>query len=193
MRKGWIIGIIAILLLIAGIVLGIYVYNINNIQKNNSVNERLANTKDNNQTIENAIHTVYAEERIAPNCKIVEKQYYKGCDHIIRDEKEIDENYINYTREEFAKAYKDWEIEEFDRNNIIVYKENSGYCEEHYVIREHNGVLAIYTVDENGVETLKEDTEILTMYMPEEDIQKFKIGVQVVGNANLHSILEDFE
>ena len=91
------------------------------------------------------------------------------------------------------KQYPDWKIEKFSSNEVVLYKEKNGYCDEHYVIREHNGVLAIYTLDENGKETWKQDTEIVTMYLPEVDLSRIKEGIKVTGTTNLRSILEDYE
>ena len=54
-------------------------------------------------------------------------------------------------------------------------------------------MIGIYTTDEYGVKTLKEDTEILTQYLPEEDIANLKAGVEIIGNTNLIEFLEDYE
>ncbi len=195
MRKEWIIAFIAIFLLIVSILLGIYVYKMNNTHNSNMLaNQLLAqDIEAENELLENLLSASSSEEKISPNCVIVEKQYYKDCDHIIRDTKEVPEEYINYSKEEFEKEYADWDVEDFTSNQIIVYKENEGYCNEHYVIRENNGVLAVYTIDKNGEETLKETTEIQVMYLPQEDLEKFQQGIEVLGESELRSTLEDFE
>ena len=60
-------------------------------------------------------------------------------------------------------------------------------------MQEHNGVIGIYTTDENGVKKLEKDTEILTQYLPEADIQQLKAGVEIIGYTNLIEFLEDYE
>ena len=69
----------------------------------------------------------------------------------------------------------------------------SGNGGEHYFVQEHNGVIGIYTTDEYGVKTLKEDTEISTQYLPEEDLKTLKAGVQIIGHTKLIEFLEDYE
>ncbi len=194
MKKEWILGIIAFILLIISIVLGIYVYNLNKTKDSNMLHSvQLAQIYNQNNSSNEAVSTSSTEERISPNCTIVEKQYYKDCDHIIRNEIPVENNLINYTKEDLEKKYKGWNVEEFTSNKVTVYKENEGFCPEHYVIRAHNGVLSIYKVDKDGIETLERETEIQTMYLPQEDIEKFEQGMQVVGSSQLLDVLEDFE
>ena len=189
MRKGWIIALVVFLLTI-GVVLGISVYNKNKTDNTNIVdNKKLANETK----VDNIVSTVAVLEKVSPNAKVLEKTYFTGCDHLLKETKDIPENLVNKDKETVEKYYKDWNVDSFSKNEIIVYKEESGFCNQHYLIKEHNGVLGIYTIDENGKITLKEDTEIQTMYLPEADLEKVKQGIEAVGNMELNSALEDFE
>ena len=194
MRKDWMIAIIALLLLIVGIIVGIYVFKINQTQDSNMLDDKqLAKQQKEETQINNVIATSVTEEKTSPNATIIKKQYFKGCDHIQKETMEISEEDINLTQEQIQKQYPDWQIENFSSSEVVLYQELDGYCNEHYVVREHNGVLAIYTLDENGKETWKEDTEIVTMYLPETDLARIKEGIKVTGTTNLRSILEDYE
>ena len=197
MRKGIAITLGIIALLLIGIATGIYVYNQNKTQDSNMLQQKeLATEEQSNRNKENElVSTVAVEEKISPDCKIIQKQYSKGCDHLIKTEKDIEKEYINLTKQEFIEKYlsADWKLEKFSSDEIIIYQEKEGYCNEHYLVKEHNGVLGIYTLDENGQATFQEDTEIQTMYLPEMDIEKFKQGVEVIGEPELRTLLEDFE
>lgn len=195
MRKGWIIAIIALLLLMIGIVVGISVFRMNQTHNNNMLEDKqLAEEQENKEEeINNVIVTSVIEEKTSPNTTFIQKQYFKGCDHIQKETMEISEEDVNLTQEQMQKQYSDWKIEKFSSNEVVLYKEQEGYCGEHYVVRENNGTLAIYTLDENGKETWKEDTEIVTMYLPETDLARIREGIKVTGITNLRSILEDYE
>lgn len=196
MRKAWIIGILVAILLLIGIIAGIWVYQKDNAQDSNIIsNTQLAKEEEqkNREVKENSLSTSATQEKVSPNCMLLEKQYFKGCDHIIKTAKDIPEKCINYSKEQFEKAYQDWKIEEFSSNHITVYQEKNGFCNEHYVIRENDGVLSVYNKNENGEESLVENTQIQTMYLPEEDLKRLEQGIEAVGNTQLHSILEDFE
>lgn len=199
MRKGCIITIIAvaiIILLAIGVIIGIYAYQKDKVQDSNILSKQLAEQKQGqtkNNMSNDIVSTSIAEVKLSPNCTIVEKQYFKGCDHIIKNIKEIPEEWINMTEEEIKAQYTEWTLESFSNNQIIVSQEKEEYCGQHYIIRENNGVLAIYTLDENGNETWKEDTEISTMYLTEGDLEKLKEGIKAIGEDKLHTTLEDFE
>ena len=193
MRNSWaiLLVIMVILLFALGVMMGIYFYGSDNTEDTNLLNVQLAEESilENNVTVSTSL----TEEKVSPNCTIVEKQYFTGCDHLIKDIKEIPEDWINMTEEQILEQYPDWTLESFTNNQIIVSQEKEGYCGEHYVIRTHDDVIGIYTLDENGKETLKEDTDIPTMYLTEEDLEILDKGIQAIGENQLHQVLEDYE
>lgn len=197
MNKKWIICVIITIIL--GLIIGgcIAVYsekNRNNTEGTEFVSEKeLADTSKANINSDNLIETSSVENIVSPNAVIVKKIYYKACDHLIRKVEDIPEELVNKTEEDIKEIYTDWELEEYTPTQITLYKSMSGNCGEHYFVQEHNGVIGIYTTDEYGVKTLKEDTEISTQYLPEEDIQNLKAGVEVVGHTKLIEFLEDYE
>ena len=196
MKKSWIIIVISIVLLILGILLGIYDYQKARAKDSNiPQNIQLAEKGEyiNEEKKQNLVETLSTEEKVSPNCSIVQKEYFKGCDHLIRTVKEVPEECINNTKEQIEKRYKEWKIEEFSSNQITIYQEKEGFCGQHYKIKEHEGTIRIYRVDETGKETLDQDTEIQTMYLPEEDLEKLRQGIEVIGNTELYSTIEDFE
>ena len=96
-------------------------------------------------------------------------------------------------REEIKEKYPGWEIKEFGKEQIIFYKEQEGICNEHYIIKDNNGYVSIYLIDEQGKEELKELTEIVTAYLPQTDKDALEQGIKVVGREQLNATLEDFE
>lgn len=198
MRKGWIFAIIiaVVILFMIGVMAGVYFYQKEKVQDSNMLSTKLAEqgqSQIENNVDNEIVSTSATEVKISPNCTIVEKQYFTGCDHLIKNIKEIPEEWINMTEEQIKEQYPDWTLESFTSNQIIVSQEKEGYCGQHYIVRENNGVLAIYTVDENGNETWKEDTEISTMYLTEEDLEIVNKGIEAIGDDQLHTVLEDFE
>ncbi len=193
MRNSWaiLLVIMVILLFALGVMMGIYFYGSDNTEDTNLLNVQLAEESMSGNNV--TVSTSLTEEKVSPNCTIVEKQYFTGCDHLIKDIKEIPEDWINMTEEEIIEKYPDWTLESFTNNQIIVSQEKEGYCGEHYVIRTHDDVIGIYTLDENGKETLKEDTDIPTMYLTEEDLEILDKGIQAIGENQLHQVLEDYE
>ena len=140
-----------------------------------------------------AMTSTLGEDKISPNAVIYFKTYYTECKHTTTETVDIPEELVNKTREEVAEKYKDWDIGEFTNQEIILYCEQQDICPEHYVIREKDGYIAIYQIGENGTETLKEMTGIVTNYLPETDILRLEEGIKVVGKEELNATIEDYE
>ena len=89
--------------------------------------------------------------------------------------------------------YSMWDLEGFSPNEIVFYREVDEFCKEHYVLKQLDGVIAIYTLDENGNEILQEKTSIATQYLTQSDLDKLEKGIKANGKEELNSILEDYE
>lgn len=63
----------------------------------------------------------------------------------------------------------------------------------HYLIKNVNGFIEVYYLDDNNNEYLYKKTNISTDYLTEEDIQDLDVGIEVIGNEALNKMLEDFE
>ena len=201
MKKSWIVLII--IAIVIGIILGVR-FAIYSVNQNKTDGTDITSEKQlaNDNTIENSnnqiddsniIETSSTNTNISPNAILITKIYYKSCDHLIRKSEDISEELINKSREDVEKAYPEWKIEEFSPTQITLYKTENGNCGEHYWVQEHNGVIGIYVMDEYGVKTLKEDTEISTQYLPEEDIKNLQAGIEIIGHTKLIEFLEDYE
>lgn len=193
MKKSYmwiIIGICAIVVL--GIIVGIFVGK-NATKDEQKVETKLVSKEQNIQNGIELISTSYAEVKASPNCLFEFKTYYKGCKHTTTKRENIPEELVNKTEIEMQDRYKDYKIEEFTANNIVLYQEKEGICDEHYLLKENNGYIAIYKIDNDGKEVLKENTQIVTTYLPETDKQNLKNGIKIIGKENLSLTLEDYE
>ena len=201
MDKKWIICIIVTVIigLIIGIGLAIYSSSNNDTENIDLLTQKeLAESEENGTNTLvyidiNALETSVNDSQISPNAVVIRKTYYGACDHLIRVTEVIPEELVNKNEEGVQVFYPDWTLEEYSPTQIILYKAEAGNCGEHYFIQEHNGVIGIYTTNEDGVRTLQEDTEISTKYLPEEDILDLQEGVEIIGKTNLFEFLENYE
>ena len=102
---------------------------------------------------------------------------------------------FNLKKDEEIEISEKYEKNEIIDNSIeiITTATKEEEKETTYILKEYNENIAIYVLDENGKEHLRETTQILTKYLPEIDREKLKIGIRVVGKENLNKAIEDYE
>ena len=189
----WIIGVIFII--IFSIIIGYFVIiNSKTSKEENNYYKELANTENINK-INNSdiIVTSYSGIKITPNTKIVYETYYKKCNHKEVKEEKPKEEIVNLNEKELQEKYKDYSIKQFGTERVVLYKEDDGFCKEHYMIKEDEGIIAVYKINNLGTEELMDLTDIVVQYLPETDKINIQKGIEVYGEKNLDKILEDFE
>ena len=191
-----------IILIIIGITLGfltgLYLYRINTINKSQKqiakkTIEDECTLELSNETVEDLIQANNQEEKISPNCVITLKVYYKVCEHLIETRKNIEEAEVNLTEEELKERFKDWEIQRFTSTEIVLYKEINEFCNQHFLLKETDGYISIFKLDENRNIKFSRTTEISTEYLAEEDLNQIRKGIEVYTEKELNKTLEDFE
>lgn len=202
MKKIWMI-IPIILVILIGIVVGILIYNNNvklanknNIIQNeiNIVSEKVTDDcTEEYQEVQEEIATNSQEEKISPNCLLILKKYYDECNHTINEYVDVPQDLVNGTEEDLKKEYPYWQIEKYSSNEIILYKEFNSNCGQHFVLREDEGKITVYKINENNEEEIYEKTEISVEYLSETDKSKISEGIKVNGIEELNQLLEDFE
>lgn len=194
--KKWLVILFIVIIIIVAIFVGTSIYKSQNNDDNikqEEVNTKVENKIENNVRNDISVDINSEEEKISPNATLILKKTYKECGHSVKDYVEIPEELVNLTKEELEKQYKDWQVEKFTPLDVILTKEIEGSCKEHYILKEQDGVIAIYEEKENGEELLKEITGISTEYLTENDRMEIEKGIKVYGKENLNSLIEDYE
>ncbi len=196
------IVLISIIVLSIAIFLGVQTFKTQNEKKKVENQIALSETIEDDCTEEwkelNAENTLdlqvntQEQERLSPNCSFTFLTKYTDCGHTSRKYINIPEQLVNATEEEVKNQYQDYEITKFSSNEVTLEREQEGECGEHYVLRDINGKIVIYSV-KNGKEEEFEKTEISTDYITETDKITLKNGLEVYGKENLNQAIEDFE
>lgn len=194
--KKWILYIIISILLIisiSSIMLLIIAYKDTKGSKMESI-DRFAEM-ENNSIKEDAqiITTSYSSTKISPDAILSFNTYYKGCGHTVKEEKKAEEDIINKTEQDIIEKYIEWDIKKFSTNNVVLYKEVEGSCDNDYIIKEKDGNIVIFKLDNKDREILYDVTSIEVQYLPETDLKQLKDGIKVNGLEKVNQIIEDFE
>ena len=170
---------------------GIYKYSKRKTISNGITIKQFGNSgeKVDNKLVETSVK----DQIISPNAKLVMIQKYKKCGHTTENVFSVPEDIINMDRKQIQMYYFGWNVEKFSSSELVISKENSGICDEHYIARDVEGCVNVYCLDNNNSENLVYSTDIETKYLPEEDREKLKKGIGIVGKENLSALLEDYE
>ena len=133
------------------------------------------------------------EEKVAANAILVLKKYYKKCDHTTNEYVELPQELVNLTKEQVQEKYADWEVIGFEKGKITLYKEFDDVCGEHFKLKIEDGKVVVYTVNNDGTETLYEKTNISSEYLTETDLLNMQDGLEIYGKEELNQVIEDFE
>jgi hypothetical protein len=119
------------------------------------------------------------------------KTLYKECGHIVVDRKDIPEQLAGLGEEELLEHYPGWEVEKFQGDEIILFRQVEGACPGHYVLRMLSGYVAIYMTAENDGETLVEVTDIPVSILRLKDQQRLREGILLDSMEEVDQYLED--
>ena len=191
MNKRSIMLILFVLVFLASIGVGyFYLHTRNDQKKSAKVEENITNPK----TITNEyITTDQSEEKVSPNANLVATIYYGKCGHSKIDIEEVPREVVNLSEDEFKERFDDWKVDFFSEKQISISKEVANICPDHYIVGSADGIVNIYKMNEEGEEELYETTNIYLEYLPEEDQQKIKKKIEVIGRENLNALLENYD
>lgn len=158
----------------------------------NAINPQNVLTPE-NTVDENTVNVDSQEIKISPQAVLIINKYYKDCNHTTTNLVEIPADMVNLTEEKLKNEYPDWEVISFSSREVSIYKEFDGICNEHYVLRENNGVITVYSLDEDENETVYEITDISVEYLTDGDRDRIRNGLVIYGKNELNAFLEDFE
>ena len=196
MKKFLIFLSISMLAVIIGFFIGKNFFNPKETKENviaKNINNNVIN-KVKNVEKEKEIPTSISEEKISVNTQIIEETYYNKCNHKIETPIKDIKNYINMTKKELQKEFPTWGIKEFGIDKVVLYKEEDDFCNEHFLVKDEDGYITIYTIDnDNNVLELLDRTEIPTTYLAQVDKNNLTDGIIVYTKQNLNKLIEDFE
>ena len=191
MRK-WVVVLLLVIVFVLSVISGFLVRSFINFYKKEERGNDVV-LADNNENDNQVIDTSSVNATVSPNAEVTITELFKKCGHTVVTKEIVPREIVNLDIEKVKEYYKDWNIDEFNSNEIKISRTNSGICNEHYVLRESDGFISINVKNDIGEYIFKGRTDISVQYLPEEDLRKFEQGIEVIGRDNLNKFLEDFE
>lgn len=139
------------------------------------------------------VPTVVEETKLSPYAKMTIEKHFTRCGHTTIDERDIPLELINMTESEVRDKYENWDILNFNSKELHLSRTINSNCDDHFVIREKDGKLAIYKNMTGDITSLIEETSIDVLSLPSGDREALGDGILVYGTDELSRIIEDFE
>ena len=149
MNKKIIIALILIIIASVVTTFAIIIYNLKSVQNIGSANETIENFQTTSPYT--TVPTSYDEVKLSPNAILTFLKHYDGCGHTLKEKENISAEMANITRNEFSKLYSDWKIKNFSNTDVALYKDFSGNCGEHFVVKSSSdGFVEIYRIKDDS-------------------------------------------
>ena len=132
-------------------------------------------------------------KKISPYAVLTIEKYFKTCGHTTINELEIPKELVNMTKEELQAKYEKWEIQKFNEREVYLYREIDANCSSHFVIKEEKGKVEVFSQLTDTNMQFKENTNIDFESLREEDKTMIREGIEIYGQEELSSFIEDFE
>lgn len=150
------------------------------------------NEEENNSGEEKIVEVVRTEEKISPYAKLVIKKKFSKCNHTTVSIVDVPKELVNLPRKDLEEKYSGWEIEKFSSDEVILYREIAANCEDHFVLKEKDGNIAIYNETDEDEMNLIEILSVNLDLLSEEDKNNLQKGIKIYGKDELNSLIEDY-
>ena len=150
------------------------------------------NEEENNSGEEKIVEVVRTEEKISPYAKLVIKKKFSKCNHTTVSIVDVPKELVNLPRKDLEEKYSGWEIEKFSSGEVILYREIAANCEDHFVLKEKDGNIAIYNETDEDKMNLIEILSVNLDLLSEEDKNNLQEGIKIYGKDELNSLIEDY-
>lgn len=187
--KKWVIVVLIIALFIVSVICGFIINSFINFSEKKEQNQAVLADNEKEKTVD----TSSSDVTISPNAQVISTQKFEKCGHTTTVREIVPREIVNLNQEKVQKYYVGWNIDEFSASEIKISRNNSGICEEHYILRESDGYISISRKNDIGEYIFKGLTDISIQYLPEEDLIRLEKGIEVIGKESLNKFLEDFE
>lgn len=128
---------------------------------------------------------------IREDTKIV-YQYFYTKDRVTKEKTEPAAEYLQgLDMEQLESVYHGWQIILFSPETVILRCSIEGLSSETYILGEQNGFLAVFYEDAQKIIRLLEQTDLPLSALQEDDAEKIREGLRVIGEENLAKILAE--
>ncbi len=142
---------------------------------------------------ENLEEVVVNIERVSPYAKMIIEKKFSKCGHSTVKVLDVPKELVNLTKEDIKERYSGWELKDFSSQEFTLFRVIEANCDDHYVLKNEDGYVAVYAELTDEINNLIEKTDIAIETLREEDRNELQEGIKIYGKNELNSFMEDFD
>jgi hypothetical protein len=144
------------------------------------------------EAIENTTVDQIDGRHITRDTRLILKTKYLDCGHIVVDRTDIPDDILGFDEEQLQDYYEEWEIEEFNSEQIVLVQSIPGICTEHYLLGVQGDYLAVYGFGRDGEPVLNEVTDIPISILRLNDQQRLRKGILLNSMEEVNRFIEEY-
>lgn len=122
------------------------------------------------------------------------ERVYNACGHNSITYRYATAQEAGLSREQVEEMYSSWDIKEFSPSIVWLCEKVDGYCTNHYIIGEKDGIVAIYRPREDGKDVyLIHQTDIDTAFLGADVQERIREGWVVDSLEQLELLMESWD
>ena len=168
------------------------VEKVEEIKQRDSIQDVVIKNVQDEKIKEQTSEVASQKEKVSPYAKMTIEKKFSKCGHTTSSIVDVPKELVNLTAEEIEKRYSGWKVKDFSSDGFTLFRIIEANCDDHYVIKEVDGYLAVYADITDDISNLVEKTDILVDTLREEDKVDLEEGIRIYGKGELSSLIEDF-
>ena len=143
--------------------------------------------------------SIYTEtnSNVKYDIELVYEDDYTLCGHKIENSEIIYDTTLQELKEQEMdkqkEEEKEYEIKEESKDRLVFYRKVDQNCPNHFNVKLEEGVIVIYNVVNDTVNTVYQEIDISQELIRPEMLEELNVGIKVDSKEELNLIIEDLE
>lgn len=124
------------------------------------------------------------------------KRYYTKTNTKKTETVNIEAGNVGLNKSQFLEKYKDWTVESFNADSIVLSKNIDSYPKGYYLITVNEdtpeGYIVVYSFDDDGNKSIVEQTQTPIELLDSTAVEEIKKGIVVQSEDEMYNILQNY-
>lgn len=153
-------------------------------------------TKSNGEEVEGSLENNQGNIVTKTTTSVTFKRYYTKTNTKKTETVNIEAGNVGLNQAQFSEKYKDWTVESFSSDLIVLSKTIDSYPKGYYIITVNDETkekyIAVYSFDEDGNKNIVEQTNTPIELLDSTAAEEIQKGIVVQSEDEMYNILQNY-